>query len=63
LAELEELQFFEFSELPQRTTFEKVLLILGASSLGFDGTHNKGFVERGIDVIKVRGIALVFFVT
>jgi hypothetical protein len=40
-----------------------MLLILGASTLGFDRAHNKGLVERGIDFIKVRGIALVFFVT
>jgi len=57
MPELEDLQFLQFSDLPQRATLEKVLLILGASTLRFDGAHYKGLVEGDIGVIEVRGIA------
>jgi len=63
MPELEDLQFIQFSDLPQRATLEKVLLILGASTLRFDCAHYKGLVEGDIGVIDVLGIAKVFFVT
>jgi hypothetical protein len=55
--ELEDLQFLQFSELPQRATLEKVLLILGTCTLRFDCAHYKGLVKGGICLICGRGIA------
>ena len=55
--ELEDLQFLQFSDLPQRATLEKVLLVLGASTLRFDCAHYKGLVEGGICLIEARSIA------